>query len=111
MKGTLHKFMGEWGEKLEWAGARSRNYDSEVAAGVTETWLIGKAEQARNFALRYYEIEKDGYSRKEQHEHDHGIVISPGLSNRIDDLLDEVSGKHHVLVVPSTHVPHVVLGG
>ena len=63
---------------MVWSGSRRRKYDSEEALGVTETWLIGRAEQAKNYALRYYEVEPQGFSRKESHEHDHGIIILHG---------------------------------
>ena len=40
--------------------------------------IIGKKEGAKNFAFRYYQIEAGGHSRKEQHAHDHGILILQG---------------------------------
>ena len=60
---TIHRFIGDWGARPEWDGARSRAY-SQGAQGATETWLIGKAEQAENFAMRYYELEPGGHSLK-----------------------------------------------
>ncbi len=74
----INRFAGKWGEEMEWSGARVRRYDSELAAGVTENWLIGKAEGARNFAIRYYEVAVDGRTAQENHNHDHGIVIVRG---------------------------------
>lgn len=75
---AINRFDGEWGERMAWSGARMRHYDSDVAAGVTENWLIGKAEGARNFAIRYYEVEVDGRTVQEEHAHDHGIVVLRG---------------------------------
>ena len=75
---TIHKFKGAWGNTFKWGGARVRTYDNEKSNGVTETWLIGKAEKAENFAMRYYEVGPHGHSRKEQHAHDHGILFLRG---------------------------------
>ena len=78
MKGNIHKFEGQWGETLKWSGARTRQYGSGDSENVLETWLIGKAEGAENFALRYYKLGKDGHSKKETHAHDHGILFLHG---------------------------------
>lgn len=74
---TIHRFKGQWGEDFLWEGARSRVYSQE-AARATETWLIGKAEKAENFAMRYYELEPGGSSRLEQHPYDHGVLFLRG---------------------------------
>ncbi len=73
----IHRFKGLWGERFRWDGARTRTY-SQGATGATETWLIGKAEQAGNFAMRYYELEPGGHSREERHPYDHGILFLRG---------------------------------
>ena len=75
---AVNKFSGEWGELFSWSGARSRRYVGERAAAVTETWLIGKAEKARNFAVRYYEVDARGHTNLEEHAHDHGILFLRG---------------------------------
>jgi quercetin dioxygenase-like cupin family protein len=74
---TIHRFIGEWGTRNEWDGARSRAY-SQGAQGATETWLIGKAELAENFAMRYYELEPGGHSHEEHHPYDHGVIFLRG---------------------------------
>jgi quercetin dioxygenase-like cupin family protein len=76
--GTIHKFDGDLNKLFHWSGARSRGYESAAAKGVTETWLIGKPEKAQNFAMRYYSVEKGGFTVEEEHEHDHGIFIMQG---------------------------------
>ena len=87
--GVIHKFNGEWGEILIWEGQRSRQYNAAEVAGVTETWLIGKPENAKNFAMRYYKIDAGGFSHQEQHPYDHGILI--------------VHGQGKVQLGPETH--------
>ena len=76
--GVIHKCIGDWAAQPLWSGSRQRGYESDEARGVKETWLIGKAEGAKNHALRYYEVEPHGFSREESHEHDHGIIILHG---------------------------------
>ncbi|MDX1412756.1 MAG: cupin domain-containing protein [Candidatus Promineifilaceae bacterium] len=75
---TIKQFSGIWGELFSWSGSRTRYYDNQMAAGVRETWLIGKAEKAQNFAFRYYELDVSGRSRLEKHAHDHGIMFLHG---------------------------------
>ncbi|HEC22815.1 MAG TPA: cupin domain-containing protein [Chloroflexi bacterium] len=87
--GVIHRFTGRWGETFRWKGARFRHYGEGASKHATETWLIGKAEGAENFAIRYYELEPGGHSREEHHPHDHGIVILRGRGQVI------LSGKPH----------------
>lgn len=79
---TIHRFKGEWGDSFTWEGGRSRVY-GQGATGATETWLIGKAEQAENFAMRYYELAPGGNSRMEQHPYDHGVLFLRGRGELI----------------------------
>ena len=51
--------------------------------GVVENWLIGKGENAQNFAVRYYEVDVGGFSHAEQHPHDHGVIILRGKARAI----------------------------
>jgi len=74
--GTIHRFKGKWGNNFTWDGARKRVYKG--ASQATETWLIGKAEGAGNFAMRYYELGPGGHSREEDHPYDHGVMIVRG---------------------------------
>ncbi len=100
MAGIIHKFIGDWGKRLEWSGARSRFYDGENAKGVTETWLVGKAEKANNFAIRYYSVEIGGNTVEEHHEHDHGIIILQGEATVLlgDEKVDVAKGD--VVYIP-----------
>lgn len=78
--GTIRRFTGKWSDEPRWDGMRSRTYPTSTEyAEVTENWLIGKAEGAQNFAVRYYHIGAGGFSIKEQHAHDHGIIILHGM--------------------------------
>ena len=78
LKATIHKFSGHWPQELGWENQRSRDYHASHVSSVSETWLIGKPEGAENFAMRYYKVGEEGFSRKEQHPYDHGILILHG---------------------------------
>ena len=84
--GTIHKFSGDWNNIFNWDGTRTRTYQVDGVSKVSETWLIGKKEGAQNFAMRYYQLEPGGSSRKEQHPYDHGILI---LQGRGEVLIDQ----------------------
>lgn len=73
---TIHRLKGDWGDDLIWEGARTREYSE--ASSATETWLIGKAERAENFAMRYYRLGPAGASAEEAHPYDHGILFLHG---------------------------------
>ncbi len=78
-KGFVRKMTGEWSLSPKWDEMRSRVYPTSTDyAEITENWLIGKAEGAENFAVRYYLVEAGCFSRKEFHPYDHGIIILHG---------------------------------
>lgn len=70
----IYKHTSNWNNNLTWDNARTREYPMQNG-GVFETWLIGKAENAQNFALRYYNVAIGNSTRLESHAHDHGIFI------------------------------------
>lgn len=73
----IHKLTTDWQNNLSWDGTRTRDYKLEDG-NVLETWLIGKAENAKNFAMRYYNVAVSSSTRQESHTHDHGIFILHG---------------------------------
>lgn len=78
MVAIVHRYKGEF----DWEGVEASLYPPEKEMkGVSIRWLIGGAEGARNFALRYFEIEPGGWSSLDQHDHDHGVVILRGQGN------------------------------
>ena len=40
--------------------------------------LIGPAEGAPNFAVRYFEVQPGGCTSLDQHDHDHGVLVLRG---------------------------------
>jgi quercetin dioxygenase-like cupin family protein len=72
--GVIHHYKGHF----DWEGVSLERYPSDEIQGASVRWLIGPAEKAPNFALRYFEIECGGQSSLDQHAHDHGVVILRG---------------------------------
>ena len=96
---TIHRFIGSWGSSFKWDGGRVRGYGEGKASGVTETWLIGKAERSDNFALRYYELEPGGFSRAETHPYDHGVLFMRGAGEVVIDSQTYVVGEGDVVYI------------
>lgn len=100
-KGSIKKFIGEWPEAPAWEGQRTRAYPTSTEyAEVTENWLIGKAEQAENFALRYYQVGPNGFTRKENHPYDHGIVILHGQGEALIGAEKQAFSQGDMLYIP-----------
>ena len=76
--GIIKKFTGDWDKVFTWDNTRTRMYQNDETNQVSETWMIGKADGAQNFAFRYYQLSPGSHSKKEQHPHDHGMLILQG---------------------------------
>jgi quercetin dioxygenase-like cupin family protein len=76
-----HEFLGEWGKKYDWDGARTRPLQLDENNTINESWLIGKAEGAENFAVRFYQVQPHCSTKREKHDHDHGLVFLQGKGN------------------------------
>jgi quercetin dioxygenase-like cupin family protein len=73
--GVIHRYKGQF----DWEGVSLGHYPPEKEMkGVSVRWLIGPAEEAPHFALRYFEVEPGGWTSLDQHAHDHGVVIMRG---------------------------------
>jgi len=75
--GLVHRFIGT-GSHFQWEGVSQHAYESSDACGVSVRWLVGPAEGALNFALRYFEIAPGECTALDRHEHDHGVVVLRG---------------------------------
>ncbi|MBV8217376.1 MAG: hypothetical protein JO325_02845, partial [Solirubrobacterales bacterium] len=61
-----------------WDGVASQAYDDPSLAGVLKHELIGEAEGASQYRMRYFEVPPGGRTARERHPHDHGVVIVSG---------------------------------
>ncbi len=99
--GVIHRYKGQF----DWEGVKLSHYPSgKTAEGVSVRWLIGRVEQAPNFALRYFEIEPGGWSALDQHAHDHGVMILRGQGQVLLDEEEFNVGFGDVVYIPPYEV-------
>ena len=63
---------------IHYTDAEPRTFDSEAVKGVTGRVVIGKADGADNFCMRFFEIAKNGHSPRHSHAWEHEIIIFSG---------------------------------
>ena len=61
-----------------WDGVKPEGYDDPSLEGVRKHELIGEAEGARQYRMRYFEVPPGGRTAREWHPHDHGVMIVSG---------------------------------
>lgn len=67
--------------EFTWKGREAVVYKSvnqDTFSGIKRVELIGKNGEATNFDVRYFEINENGYSSKELHQHIHVIIVARG---------------------------------
>src|SRR3954471_12932090 len=69
--GTVHR-RSERG----WEGVAAEAYDDPALAGVEKHELIGPADGAPHYRVRYFHVPAGGRTARERH--DHGVVIEAG---------------------------------
>lgn len=73
-------------DHYNWQGRESIEYKKSYDIpfkDIRRVELVGKQGEQANFDLRYFEIEPDGYSSKEQHRHTHVIIVVRGCGEII----------------------------
>ena len=75
--GIVHRYTGLEGA-FNWEGATAKSYESADVKGATGKVLVGPAEGAPHFHIRYFRVEPGGHTRLDQHPHDHGVFILHG---------------------------------
>jgi quercetin dioxygenase-like cupin family protein len=73
--GVIHRRAGAAGG---WDGVEPQAYDDPSLAGVRKHELIGEAEGASQYRMRYFEVPVGGRTARERHAHDHGVMIVSG---------------------------------
>ncbi len=71
--GVIHRRNGEG-----WEGVSAQAYPDPELAGVLKHELIGAADGADRYTIRYFEVPAGGRTTREQHAHDHGVMILRG---------------------------------
>jgi len=82
-----------------WAGIAPQAYDDPSLGGVRKHELIGEAEGASQYRMRYFEVPAGGRTARERHPHDHGVMIVSGRARvTLGDAVHEV-GEGDVVYV------------
>jgi quercetin dioxygenase-like cupin family protein len=76
--GVIHRRAGSAPGSTAWEGVEPQAYDDPSLAGVRKHELIGEAEGARQYRMRYFEVPAGGRTARERHAHDHGVMIIAG---------------------------------
>lgn len=76
---NVSKFFRHSGS-FQWNHVTPREYKSEEShwQGVVRHVFAGETGESPKFHVRYFEIEKGGYSTLEHHEHEHVVVVMRG---------------------------------
>jgi quercetin dioxygenase-like cupin family protein len=74
---VVHRFKGS-ASNFDWEGAIPRDYIKADTKGAEGKVVIGKADGAQQFIIRYFRVEPGGWTALERHPHDHGIVVLHG---------------------------------
>ena len=83
-----------------WEGVQPQAYADPALAGVRKHELIGEAEGARQYRMRYFEVPAGGRTARERHAHDHGVMIVAGRARvTLGEQTHEV-GEGDVVYVP-----------
>jgi mannose-6-phosphate isomerase-like protein (cupin superfamily) len=90
-----------------WRGIEPREYKTESASfvGVTRQTLIGDGvgEETTSFITRYFEVEPEGYSSLERHQHPHSVVVLRGRGSvRLGDEVFDIEPFDCVYIAPGT---------
>jgi quercetin dioxygenase-like cupin family protein len=71
--GAIHRRSG-----AGWEGVAPQAYDDPALPGVLKHELIGEADGATRYRVRYFEVPAGGSTARERHPHDHGVMIISG---------------------------------
>jgi quercetin dioxygenase-like cupin family protein len=93
--GAIHRRTGSH----SWQGVEVVAYDDPSLVGVEKHELIGPAEGARDYRVRYFHVPAGGRTARERHPHDHGVVIVSGRARvTLGDQVHEVAEGDTVYV-------------
>ena len=82
-----------------WEDVEPLQYGDPALAGVRKHELIGEAEGATRYRVRYFDVPAGGRTARERHPHDHGVVIVTGRARvTLGDEVHEV-GEGDVVYV------------
>jgi quercetin dioxygenase-like cupin family protein len=101
--GVIHRrtgYAGAGAGTVAWEGIEAQAYDDPSLNGVRKHDLIGEAEGARQYRVRYFEVPPGSRTARERHAHDHGVMIVAGRARvTLGEQIHEVA-EGDVVYVP-----------
>jgi quercetin dioxygenase-like cupin family protein len=102
-----HEFIpGEFawsGIEVEGYRAGREDLPEQGYCGVTRQTITSGAIEPCGFEVRYFEVERGGYTRLERHEHVHSVTVLRGTGYAVVGLtIHPVASHDHVYVPPMT---------
>lgn len=73
----FHKFLGDK-EKFEWEDVERLQLTDKGLCSITKHILIGENEGAKNYIMRYFQVDAGGHSKLERHPQEHEVIILQG---------------------------------
>lgn len=70
---------------IHYTDANAQMFDSQTAKSVIGRVLIGRADGAKNFCMRIFELGLDGYTPRHSHEWEHEIFVHAGSGEVYSD--------------------------
>lgn len=74
--------------------------EMEGAKGAQIQWLIGKGDEAPNFAMRLFELQPGGHTPLHAHPHEHEVFVLAGEGIVMDDGQERPIGPEDAIFVP-----------
>ncbi len=72
----------------------------EGLKGVKVRWVITEKDGAKNFAMRYFEMEPGAASPNHKHDYEHEIYILQGKCKVIFENKEYVAEKDYIVFIP-----------
>ena len=63
---------------IHYTEAEEKKYPSDQAKGAAGRVVVGKADGAKNFCMRVFELSKEGITGKHAHEWEHEVFVHAG---------------------------------
>jgi quercetin dioxygenase-like cupin family protein len=97
---TIKHFESDAGV-FHWDAVIPHTIEMDGIEGVTKHILIGHADQAPHYIMRFFWLEPGGHSMLERHPQEHGVIILKGKGTvQIGEKITEVNPYDVVFVSP-----------
>jgi quercetin dioxygenase-like cupin family protein len=110
--GTIHRQTSDAGTSAwSYPTVPLTDYSTAASAGVTKQVLIGPSEGTSDFIVRYFTLPPGGNSALDQHEHQHGVVVTHGTGKvLLGDTWHEI-GQGDAVFIGSNEVHQLAATG